>query len=307
MESESPPRQMCCFCYSTPKKDRGKQRSAGENWDKRDEMLSDISTFSEKEQKRRLKAALKEEERINREAEKVVKLDDKLDKIRSDVFQLQPFPTVEQAYAYVRREDIRQSVMLSQSDNVTAAAMISKGTKTIPQLQMTFQPMKQGSFTTGGGKPNAPTKAKGQVENGGGSYSHCGNSKHTRETCFKLHGYPNWWHEFKARKQKESKESNGGTARVAMACAEPQLSLAPLVENLLQSTTDVRDSGTKSGSALLVPNEQKQHGWIVDSGATNHMTFCSNDFTKRTRARRTSISNTNGVMYPVTGAGIVDL
>ncbi|PNX97393.1 hypothetical protein L195_g020622, partial [Trifolium pratense] len=36
-------------------------------------------------------------------------LDDRLDKIRSDVLQLQPFPTVEQAYAHVRREDIRQA------------------------------------------------------------------------------------------------------------------------------------------------------------------------------------------------------
>jgi len=40
-------------------------------------------------------------------------LDDRLDKIRSDVLQLQPFPTVEQAYAHVRREDIRQAVMIT--------------------------------------------------------------------------------------------------------------------------------------------------------------------------------------------------
>ena len=34
-------------------------------------------------------------------------LDDSLDKIRSDVLQIKPFPTVEQAYAHVRREDTR--------------------------------------------------------------------------------------------------------------------------------------------------------------------------------------------------------
>ena len=34
-------------------------------------------------------------------------LDDRLDKIRSDVLQLQPFSTVEQAYAQVQKEDIR--------------------------------------------------------------------------------------------------------------------------------------------------------------------------------------------------------
>lgn len=40
-------------------------------------------------------------------------LDDRLDNIRSDVLQLKPFPTIEQAYAYVRREDTRQTVMIS--------------------------------------------------------------------------------------------------------------------------------------------------------------------------------------------------
>ena len=40
-------------------------------------------------------------------------LDDKLDQIRSDVLQLHPFPSVEQAYARVRREATRQAVMVS--------------------------------------------------------------------------------------------------------------------------------------------------------------------------------------------------
>ena len=38
-------------------------------------------------------------------------LDDKLDNIRSDVLQLKPFPIVEQAYAHVRIEVVRQAVM----------------------------------------------------------------------------------------------------------------------------------------------------------------------------------------------------
>ena len=43
-----------------------------EYWEKKDEILSDMSTFSVTEQERRLKKALKEEERVSREAEKVV-------------------------------------------------------------------------------------------------------------------------------------------------------------------------------------------------------------------------------------------
>ena len=33
-------------------------------------------------------------------------LDDRLDLVRSDVLHLKPFPSIEQAYAHVRREDL---------------------------------------------------------------------------------------------------------------------------------------------------------------------------------------------------------
>ncbi|CAL8152254.1 unnamed protein product [Prunus armeniaca] len=42
-------------------------------------------------------------------------LDDRLDKARSDVLHMTPFPTVDHAYAYVRREDVRQAVMMGSS------------------------------------------------------------------------------------------------------------------------------------------------------------------------------------------------
>lgn len=42
-------------------------------WGKNDEILSDMSTFSVKEQESRLKKALEEEERVSKEAERLVK------------------------------------------------------------------------------------------------------------------------------------------------------------------------------------------------------------------------------------------
>ncbi|CAL8152528.1 unnamed protein product [Prunus armeniaca] len=44
-------------------------------------------------------------------------------------------------------------------------------------------------------------------------------------------------------------------------------------------------------------------GWIIDFGATDHMTFDPDDFLHTTQPRRTCIANANGVTYPVTGAG----
>lgn len=80
-------------------------------------------------------------------------LDDQLDKIPSDVLQLQPFPTAKQAYAHIRREDIRQTVMTSGADTTPGAVMASKGLKTGGQSHV---PSKTGSLSLSSGKLNPP-------------------------------------------------------------------------------------------------------------------------------------------------------
>ncbi|CAI0410278.1 unnamed protein product [Linum tenue] len=79
-DSPSPPRRPGCF-WCSPKKPTKKKSK--ENWDLDldldwgndggDELLSDLGVFSPKEQERILRKAMKEEERINKEAEKIVK------------------------------------------------------------------------------------------------------------------------------------------------------------------------------------------------------------------------------------------
>lgn len=101
---------------------------------------------------------------------------------------------MEQAYAHVRREDLRRMVMLTKEETISSMAMISKGgqkSQQQPSLQVITN-----------GKPSTLMKSKTQKDEGG--CTHCGNMKHTRNTCFKLHGYPDWWHELKAKKKHES-------------------------------------------------------------------------------------------------------
>ncbi|XP_017700571.1 uncharacterized protein LOC103716667 [Phoenix dactylifera] len=79
-ESPSPPRQACCFGCSAKKESNIKSSSSGVQGSRLDrgrrgsseEILTDFSTFSLKEQQKNLKKALKEEEKASREAEKVV-------------------------------------------------------------------------------------------------------------------------------------------------------------------------------------------------------------------------------------------
>ncbi|RVX03529.1 hypothetical protein CK203_027783 [Vitis vinifera] len=133
-------------------------------------------------------------------------LDDRLDKIRDDVLQVRPFPTMEQAYAHVRREALRQSVMITGSaDAVSSAVLATKGLK----LGSSIQPP-----TVHNGKPKSCTFSEGL------KCSHCGNSKHTRDTCFKLHGYPNWWNDLRAKKGRDAGTKDEGSATIVVATAD---------------------------------------------------------------------------------------
>jgi hypothetical protein len=54
-------------------------------------------------------------------------LDDRLDSIRATVLQQKPFPTIEQAFALVRREENRQAVMLHKWDSTeTSMVMLAR-------------------------------------------------------------------------------------------------------------------------------------------------------------------------------------
>lgn len=69
-DSPSPPRRGCCFVFS-PRKEQRREGKRGD-WGTDDDILFDMGTFSTKEHQRKLKKALKEQEKASREAEKMV-------------------------------------------------------------------------------------------------------------------------------------------------------------------------------------------------------------------------------------------
>lgn len=77
-EALSPPQKSGCL-WCSPRKSSVKKNKENKvlnvnlDWGKNDEVLSDLSTFSGKNQQKLLKKALKEEEKISKEAEKIVK------------------------------------------------------------------------------------------------------------------------------------------------------------------------------------------------------------------------------------------
>ena len=120
-----------------------------------------------------------------------------------------------------------------------------------------------------------PGKPKSKPQSDGMKCTHCGNIKHTRETCFKLHGYPEWWNDFQARKKHEGTIINEDTGKAAVASAEHQLSLTQ--PESTNPFTTLSDQGN-CGQALVTCHGYDEDMWIIDSGATNHMTFDPHNF-----------------------------
>jgi hypothetical protein len=109
-------------------------------------------------------------------------LDDKLDNERANVLQMTPFPTLEQAFVRVRKEATRQEIMNKGNEGEThvPVAMISRG----PKL----------------------------LDKSGLKCTHCGKTRHTKEQCFQLVGYPEWFKE--KRKEKGQWQERGRVAIV---------------------------------------------------------------------------------------------
>ncbi|KAJ0077247.1 hypothetical protein Patl1_36424 [Pistacia atlantica] len=213
-------------------------------------------------------------------------LDDRLDKIQGDMLQLRPFPTVEQVYAHVCREAIRQSVMITGSANGVSSAILA--TK---RLRL-------------GSSAHPPTmhngKHKSCASSDGLKCSHCGNSRHTRDTCFKLHGYLDWWNDLEAKKGRDLGTKDAGSGQPIVVTVEPQLSFTPQM-------TLVPNSGNSGCACYTSTNDDNSGAWLLDFGATDHMTFSAMDFITTSLLKRTNIGNANGVTSLITGVGTVAL
>ena len=109
-------------------------------------------------------------------------------------------------------------------------------------------------------------------------------------------GYPKWWdHSCDSRKKNSKKNS-----------------IAAIVET---KTED--DSGEKSlalaaaagngGKVLNISTPVSNSAWIIDSGATDHMTFDSRQVSPLKSSSQNSVSTADGTSIPIIGEGSLPL
>ncbi|KAI5321805.1 hypothetical protein L3X38_030877 [Prunus dulcis] len=105
-------------------------------------------------------------------------------------------------------------------------------------------------------------------------------------------GYPDWWEAFQEKKTRDAQERplrRDDKATMVTGYVAPP----PLAADMSGATHAVLNSHLSSPDP----------GWIIDSGATDHMTYDPSLLRSHTTPHCSSVTNANGVAYPVTSSG----
>ena len=184
----------------------------------------------------------------------LVGLEGDFKQVRGEILRKDPVPELEECYALIRREDVQHGVMNRQLKNSEASAMVTRN-----RSDQNWSPQQQ---------QDQKRSIHPKTANGGNKSSykctHCDQTSHTKSRCYELVGYPEWWDHSRDSRKKNSKKA----------------STAAIVET---KTKD--DSGEKSsalaaaagngGKVLNISTPVSNSAWIIDFGATDHMTFDS--------------------------------
>ncbi|KAI5318716.1 hypothetical protein L3X38_038424 [Prunus dulcis] len=113
--------------------------------------------------------------------------------------------------------------------------------------------------------------------------THCGGDKHTHASCYKLIGYPDWWDHSKAHHKNRSKSLN--------ISFESDL-VSPMVSaTLVPTSASIATIGTKGH---VLNTSSKKNTWIIDLGATDHITFDHGQIASHTPSPQSVVSNAKG-------------
>jgi transposase InsO family protein len=207
-------------------------------------------------------------------------LDNEFEQVRGEILRKEPVPELEECYSLVRRESIRHATMNTELEKVEASAMVSRN-KSNQKDRV---------------KPNQSKKSIFKC-------THCDQSGHTKDRCFELVGYPEWWdHTRDSRKRQSDKAST-----VAMVTTAATTDMKINGDVAAPKSSALVAMGGNGGKALNSYVPVSNSTWIIDSGATDHMTFDSRQVSPLKSLSQKFISTANGSSAPVIGEGSLSL
>jgi hypothetical protein len=171
-------------------------------------------------------------------------------------------------------------------------------------------------------RPRYVARPFGKSDNSKLYCDHCRRKGHTEDACFERNGFPSWWN--------KGRQWSGGvqaaSKRQANHVTSVQDSLVPDSRDLEEFNSKGRlcegasysKGPYKAESTLLATSSQgkechharsttsQSKPWIIDTGATNHMTGASDLFTTYTPCSgKDKVRVADGSMAPIVGRGSV--
>ena len=237
------------------------------------------------------------------------------DAVRVQVLGKEDLPSLNEAIGIIRGEESRRGVML-ESKTVERSAMIMKEAK------------------RGGSNNNNNSYAGGWSETAKfGSRdpvvcTYCKKPYHTRDRCWKLHGKPSNLQNLQETNKTGTARSNQGQAHISSSQPKGEIEvtsdnvefnreqiakLKQMLENLDKPSGLGNCSLASSGIVptsftLSVSNINRTTTWLVDSGATDHMTQSAHEFvTYSPCSSNKKIATADGTLVTVAGQGDVVL
>ncbi|KAJ9689184.1 hypothetical protein PVL29_014710 [Vitis rotundifolia] len=211
------------------------------------------------------------------------------DEVRRRIIGRQPLPSIGKVFSEVRREESRRNVMLGKKGPGVAI----EGSALV---------------TTGGGYNKAATFQRKSNERPWVWCDFCNKPRHTRENCWKIHGKPANW-----------KGKTGDKPSRAIIPTTNEVETSPFtteqMEHLLALLKSNSTSGTPNVSLSHTGNELyalscrfKSTPWIIDFGASDHMTNSSNMFESYSPCpRNKKVRIAYGNFSPITGKGLIQI
>ncbi|RVW35951.1 hypothetical protein CK203_090575 [Vitis vinifera] len=158
---------------------------------------------------------------------------------------IKPLPSLREAFSEVRREESRKKVMM--------------GSKEQPAPTLDASALTARSFNSSGGDRQKRDRPW---------CDYCKKPGHYKETCWKLHGKPADW----KPKPRVDRDGRAHVATNSESTSVPELSPFNKEQmEMLQKLLSQVGSGSTTGVAFTT-NRGGMKSWIVDTGASDHMT-----------------------------------
>ncbi|KAL0332868.1 UNVERIFIED_CONTAM: Retrovirus-related Pol polyprotein from transposon RE1 [Sesamum calycinum] len=117
----------------------------------------------------------------------LIGLNESYDNIRNQILVLEPLLNVNKAYSMVLRVERQRQVNSEFTEAINHSAM---------QVRLYEQ-----RYNTG---PKNIMKKKGPIDKRNLFCNHCNKSGHNKETCFKIHGFPDWYKDLNDQRRRQN-------------------------------------------------------------------------------------------------------